>query len=69
MMIVMFDPPLNNAMRRQELYVSYQQLKQVYGLSRRQIQNLIGKDIVCAVGTVYVEMSTEKYQILEEATL
>ena len=69
MMRVKFVPPLNNAMPRQELYVSYQQLKQVYGLSRRQIQNLIGKDFVCAVGNVYVEMSTEKYQILEEATL
>lgn len=68
-MIVKFDPPLNNAMPGQELYVSYEQLKKMYGLSKKQIQKLIGKDFVCAAGKLYVEMSSEKYRILREAEL
>ena len=69
MMIVKFDPPLNNTLPGQCLYVSYQQLKQMYGLPRKQIQSLIGRDFISVGGKVYVEMNEEKYSILKEATI
>ena len=63
-MIVRFMPPLNKGIPVQDRYVSYGRLRRIYGLPKKKVQDLIGKDCFVYNGSLYVEMTAEKHAIL-----
>lgn len=68
-MIVRFNPPLNKGVPVQRRYVSYDRLKRLYGLPKKKVQALIGKECFVISGVLYVEMNEEKYSILKGETI
>ncbi len=68
-LILHFKPALNKGVPSQPKYWSYDRIRRVYGLPKRPVQKLIGRECIEFNGILYVVMTDEKHVILERGEL